>query len=80
MPRQRKKPFWVGMWPKPIGYFESRKNDVPFVSVIALALGLALVSNGFVNLYDAFVFARISTFAGILTLFVALGRLASGRS
>lgn len=70
----------VGIFPKPVGYFdENKKSETSILSIVILSLGLALVSNGFINMLDYFEFSRISTFSGILVLFISLGRFATGK-
>lgn len=75
-----KKHATVGMWPKPIGYFDTHPKEQNLSHVIFLSLGLALVGNGFwdINMLDVFI-GKISLFLGIMFLLILLGRITLGK-
>lgn len=71
----------VGIWPKPIGYFDNRK--VPYLPhVILLTVGLALVGNGFWDIHaplgNSVFVGDLSMLSGIVALSLALVRMALG--
>lgn len=70
----------VGVFPKPIGYFEDKTKDISMLSVFLLALGLALVGNGFwsINVMDV-VWGKWNIYLGIVVLSLDLAKMATGR-
>lgn len=75
-----KKHATVGMWPKPIGYFEIHPKEQNLFHIVFLSLGLALVGNGFwdINMLDVFI-GKISLFLGTMFLLILLGRMTLGK-
>lgn len=71
----------IGIYPKPVGYFEKEKTTyhVSMFSIVLLALGISLVGNGFLNLVDFYDYGRISILLGIFLLLISLGKAASGK-
>lgn len=78
-PCNRRKHDYVGMWPKPVGYFDGR-NHINLVDVFLAALGLALVGNGFwsINLLEM-TWGKGNIFIGIVVLSFMLAKMSLGK-
>ena len=71
----------IGIYPKPVGYFEPKPKtkNISIISVVILALGISLVWNGFISLEDAYTYGRVCIIFGIMILSISLGRVATGK-
>ena len=71
----------VGIWPKPVGYFNNKKTiQINFINVFLLAISLSLVINGFwsVNLLEI-AWGNLNLLVGIFILSAVLLKLSLRR-
>ena len=71
----------IGMWPKPVGYFDEQPKtiNISILTVFLLSLGVALLGMEFsTNLVDSVIIKWTSLF-GTLFCLISLGRVATGR-
>lgn len=69
----------VGMWPKPIGYFNNRNKNTMYVLIVAF-LGVAAMVNGAIASNDGFQsFGRVMFIAGIALSILSIGYLMTKR-
>ena len=71
----------IGMWPKPVGYFDKKPKqvDVSILTVVCLALGVAMLANSIDFLSESMEISRIGLLSGFIFCSLGLGRVATGR-
>ncbi len=75
----QKKHAKVGIWPKPIGYFE-KKPDVSIANVLIFSFSAACFANGFMDISSGFdIVGKWSLIVGFIVLNAGLLKLALGR-
>lgn len=69
----------VGIFPKPIGYFEEKPN-IQILNALLTTFGLGCVASGFMFISDYMWYGKTWIFIGIVLLSISVIRLGTGRN
>lgn len=69
----------IGMWPKPIGHFENKARNTPYILMVA-TIGVMAIAQGAITANKGFHTAgQIVFVAGLMLAFMSLGYLLTKR-
>lgn len=70
----------IGLWPKPIGYFDEKPAiNISILTVFLLSLGVAFLSMNVQDIFASEILNRYTLLVGFIFCSLGLGRVATGR-